>query len=41
MLTLAISGLLIYGIFYLYGDFVWPVLTVIVIGIICYLVFYK
>ncbi len=41
LLTLITIGLLVYGVFYLNGDFVWPAITAIVIGIIFYLVFYK
>lgn len=41
LLILITVGLLIYGVFYLNGDFVWPTITAIVIGIIFYLVFYK
>lgn len=34
-------GILLYGVFYMGGQFFWPLITLIVIGIITYLVFYR
>ena len=41
LLTLAIIGLVIYGVFYMNKDLVWPLLTLIIIGLIIYMVMFR
>ncbi len=41
LLILSIIGLLLYGVFYMNRDFVWPVLSLIIICLIIYLVMYR
>ncbi len=40
-LSLTIVGVLVYGIFYLKGNFIWTLLTLLVMGLISYLVLYR
>jgi polyferredoxin len=41
LLVTSIIGLLIYGIFYSYGNVIWPILSAITVGVIIYLVMKK
>ncbi len=41
MLTATIFGVLVYGIFYLKGNFMWSLITLVVMALITYLVFVK
>ncbi len=41
ILYLTMAGIILYGVFYMNSDFFWPILTLVIIGIILFLVFRK